>query len=431
MRATNQVMFPYAFPWEESCEPQSPPPAIVGGKPQREDYLVFGSPLIGEEEIQELVETVRSGWIGTGPKTAKFEREFAAYQGAAHAVAVNSCTAALHLSLVAAGVGPGDEVIVPAMTFVATANSVIHAGGTPVLCDVDRETHNMRPEDVEARLTPRTRVILPVHFAGRAADLTALQDLARARGCTLINDAAHAIEAEHRGRKIASYGEMTAYSFYPTKNITTGEGGMVVTNDEALARRLRVMRLHGLSADAWKRFSDDGYRHYEAIAPGFKYNMTDMQAALGLHQLARIEKCSMRRREIWEEYRASFCGLPLRLPLPEVKGDRHALHLFTVLLELENLTADRDTIMHALHCEGIGTGVHYRGVHLHSYYRERFGYTPGMFPNASHISERTISLPLSAKLADADVDDVIRAVKKVLRYYRRPILSLFGAYGDI
>jgi dTDP-4-amino-4,6-dideoxygalactose transaminase len=396
----------------------SPVPAIAGGIPIRKEYLVFGSPLIGEPEIEEVVATLRSGWIGTGPKTARFEQQFAAYQGAAYAVAVNSCTAALHLCLVVADIKPGDEVIVPAMTFVATANAVVHAGGIPILCDVDRSTFNMRVQDVEAHLTERTRAILPVHFAGRPADLTELEALARSRGLSLINDAAHAIEGEHRGRKIARYGQTTAYSFYPTKNLTTGEGGMVVTNDEKLVENLRIMRLHGLSADAWKRFADDGYRHYEAVAPGFKYNMTDMQAALGLHQLARIEETALRRLEIWETYNEAFRHLPVELPPPVPQGDRHALHLYTMLLELEHLTADRDTIMVALHREGIGTGVHYRGVHLHSYYRERFGLTPGMFPNASYVSERTVSLPLSAKLSDAEVEDVIEAVTTVIHYYR-------------
>ncbi len=394
-------------------------PAFAGGTPIRTEYLVFGRPLIGEAEIDELVATVRSGWIGTGPKTARFEQEFAAYQGAPFAVSVNSCTAALHLSLVAAGIQPGDEVIVPAMTFVSTANSVIHTGGTPVLCDVDRFTFNLRLQDVEPCLTDRTRAIIPVHFAGRPVDVTSLEPLVRERGLMVINDAAHAIETEHRGRKIAQYGQLTAYSFYPTKNLTTGEGGMIVTRDESLVQNLRVMRLHGLSADAWKRFSDNGYRHYETIAPGFKYNMTDMQAALGLHQLARIEESSLRRQEIWGRYDDAFSVLPVALPPPVAAGDRHALHLYTILLELEQLTVNRDIVLQALHQEGIGTGVHYRGVHLHPYYRDRFGYSPEMFPNASFISERTVSLPLSAKLSDRDVSDVIDAVTRVLQYYQR------------
>jgi dTDP-4-amino-4,6-dideoxygalactose transaminase len=394
-------------------------PAVAGGTPVREGYLVFGSPRIEESEIAEVVEVLRSGWIGTGPRTARFEREFAAYVGGRQAVSVSSCTAALHLSLLAAGIGPGDEVIVPAMTFVASANAVVHAGGTPVLCDVDPATQNIDVEEVERHITSRTKAIIPVHFAGRAVDLSSLQLLAERYGLTIINDAAHAIETEHQGRKVTAYGTLTAYSFYPTKNITTGEGGMIVTDDESLADRLRVLRLHGLSADAWRRFSDAGFKHYESIEPGFKYNMTDMQAALGLHQLARIEELSAVREHVWAEYDAAFAGLPLERPAIVEPGDRHARHLYTVMLDLDRLTADRDAIAHALHLERIGIGVHYRGVHLHPYYRHRFGYTPSDFPNASWISERTLSLPMSGGLTSGDVADVINAVTRVITHFSR------------
>jgi dTDP-4-amino-4,6-dideoxygalactose transaminase len=394
-------------------------PVVAGGAPIRANYLVFGAPKIGEAEIEELVATVRSGWIGTGPRTARFEQEFAAYQGVRHAMAVSSCTAALHLAMMAAGIGPGDEVIVPAMTFVASTNSVIHTGAVPVLCDVDYETQNIRIDDVERRATKRTKALLPVHFAGRPVDLTSVEAFARDRGHVVVSDAAHAIESEHRGRKVAQFGNLAAYSFYPTKNVTTGEGGMVTTNDDALADRIRILRLHGLSADAWKRFSDEGFKHYEAVEAGFKYNMTDMEAALGLHQLARIEEASTRRQAIWARYVAAFAGLPLTVPPPVPAGDRHALHLYTVLLHLDELRVDRDAIAHALHLEKIGVGIHYRAIHLHPYYRARFGYAPAAFPNAAKISERTLSLPLSAALTDADVDDVIQAVHRVLRYYRR------------
>jgi dTDP-4-amino-4,6-dideoxygalactose transaminase len=394
-------------------------PAVAGGTPVREGYLVFGSPRIEEAEIAEVVEVLRSGWIGTGPRTAKFEREFAIYASGRHAVSVSSCTAALHLSLLAAGIGPGDEVIVPAMTFVASANAVVHAGGTPVLCDVDPFTQNIEADEVARHLTPRTKAVIPVHFAGRAVDLSSLHPLADRHGLTIINDAAHAIETEHRGRKVTAFGTLTAYSFYPTKNITTGEGGMIVTDDDALADRLRVLRLHGLSADAWRRFSDAGFKHYESIEPGFKYNMTDMQAALGLHQLARIEELSGVRERVWSEYDAAFADLPLQLPAPVRPEDRHARHLYTVMLDLDQLTAGRDAIAHALHLERIGIGVHYRGVHLHPYYRDRFGYTPEDFPNASWISERTLSLPMSAGLTDGDVADVISAVIRVLSHFSK------------
>ena len=398
-------------------------PAIAGGEPVRREYLVFGSPFIGEEEIAEVVEVLRSRWIGTGPRTARFEQEFGAYVGARHAIAVNSCTAALHLSLAASHIGPGDEVIVPAMTFVASANSIVHVGATPVLCDVDAATQNLRIEDVERVFTPRTRAIMPVHFAGRAVDMTALHAFlgATPRGgsVTVVSDAAHAIETRHHGRALPSHAPLTAYSFYPTKNLTTGEGGMVVTDDDALADRLRVLRLHGLSADAWKRFSDDGFKHYEAIEAGFKYNLTDMQAALGIHQLRRIESASTRRQAIWNQYLEAFADLPLDLPPAVPEGDRHAHHLFIVLLRLEALTVDRDRIAQALHAERIGVGIHYRAVHLHPYYRARFGYQPADLPNAHAVSNRTLSLPLGAALSDGDVTDVIEGVRRVLTYYYR------------
>lgn len=402
-----------------------PLPAVAGGEPVRRDYLVFGSPFIGEEEIADVVEVLRSRWIGTGPRTARFEQEFAAYTGARHAIAVSSCTAALHLSLAASGIGPGDEVIVPSMTFVASANSVVHVGATPVLCDVDVSTQTLRVEDVEAAFSDRTRAIMPVHFAGRPVDMTALTAFladrrARTdRAVTVVSDAAHAIETEHAGRKMPAHAPLTAYSFYPTKNLTTGEGGIVATDDDAVADRLRVLRLHGLTADAWKRFSDDGFRHYDAVEAGFKYNLTDLQAAIGLPQLRRIESASARRRVVWDRYLEAFADLPMDLPPPVRAGDRHALHLFTVLLRLGELTADRDRFAGALHREGIGVGIHYRAVHLHPYYRDRFGLGRDAFPNALAISERTLSLPLSAALSDADVSDVIEAVRRVAIFFRR------------
>lgn len=394
-------------------------PAVAGGEPVRNEYLVFGRPLIGEEEIAELVDTMRSGWLGTGPKTARFEHDFSAYLHARNAIGVSSCTAALHLSLVAAGIGPADEVIVPSLTFVASANSVIHAGATPILCDVDRSTQVMRPEDAEAVLSSRTRALMPVHFAGRAANLTALTALADRHGLTIVNDAAHAIETEHQGARLPSWGLASAYSFYPTKNLTTGEGGMVVTNDDTAADRIRRLRMHGLSADAWRRFSNAGFKHYEATEAGFKYNMTDMQAALGLHQLRRLGQSARRRAVIWEQYTEAFADLPLEVPPPVPSGDVHARHLYTVLLRTEDLSGSRDDIAEALHKERIGVGVHYHAVHLHPYYRDCFGYAAESLPNARFISERTLSLPIGAAMTDRDVDDVILALRRVLLYYSR------------
>jgi dTDP-4-amino-4,6-dideoxygalactose transaminase len=394
-------------------------PAAAGGTPIRREYLVFGKPTLGQEEIDELVDTVRSGWLGTGPKTHRFEEMFGAYLEAPHAVAVSSCTAALHLALVACGLQPGDEVVVPSLTFVASANSVIHAGATPVLCDVDPATQVMRPEDLLRVLSTRTRAVMPVHFAGRAADLTALSDVTAPRGIQIVNDAAHAIETRHDGQPLPRWGFASAYSFYPTKNLTTGEGGMIVTADPALAERLRRLRQHGLSADAWRRYSSSGFQHYEAVEPGYKYNMTDMQAALGLHQLARLGASAVRRRAIWDRYDEAFADLPLERPAPVPAGDIHALHLYTALLRLDQLTATRDEVASALHQEGIGVGIHYRAVHLHEYYRRHYGYVPEALPNARDISERTISLPLGASLGERDVADVVAAVRRILLYWRR------------
>ena len=399
-------------------------PAIAGGDPVRREYLVFGQPLITDEEIAEVTEVLRSRWIGTGPRTARFEQEFAAYTGARYAIAVSSCTAALHLALAAAGIGEGDEVIVPSMTFVASANSVVHVGATPTLCDVDLLTQTMRVEDVDRAFSPRTRAIMPVHFAGRAVDMSALQEYVRARvrderGITLISDAAHAVETRHARRHLPEWAPLTAYSFYPTKNLTTGEGGVIATDDDSLADRLRVLRLHGLSADAWKRFSDEGFKHYEAVEAGFKYNLTDLQAAIGIPQLRRIEANSIRRAAIWSQYLEAFADLPVDLPPDVPYGDRHALHLFIILLDLDALTVSRDRVAEALHAEGVGIGIHYRAVHLHAYYRRRFGHAPEAFPNAREISDRTLSIPLSAALSDRDVSDVIEAVRRVLLYFRR------------
>jgi dTDP-4-amino-4,6-dideoxygalactose transaminase len=379
-----------------------------------DDYIVFGSPSIGPEEIEAVEQTLRSCWIGTGPRVQEFERAFASYVGARNAVAVNSCTAALHLSLLAAGIGPGDEVITPALTFAATANVVVHTGATPVLVDVGRDTMNVDPEAVARALTPRTRCVIPVHFAGRPCDMDSIAAIARRHGLIVVEDAAHAIEAEYHGRKVGTISPMTCFSFYVTKNLTTAEGGMICTEDDDLARELRIWALHGLSADAWKRFSDSGYRHYEVVHPGFKYNMTDIQAALGLCQLRRLGAWQRRRQEIWTRYDEAFAGLPVARPAPAEPQTVHARHLYTLLVDEAEAGIGRDAFMARLHARGIGTGVHYRALHLHRYYRERFGFRPEDFPEAHRIGERTVSLPLSAKLTDADVDRVIGAVRGVL-----------------
>jgi dTDP-4-amino-4,6-dideoxygalactose transaminase len=386
-------------------------------QPVRDSYLIFGSPQILEPEIEEVLATLRSGWLGTGPRVASFEEKFGEYIGARHALAVNSCTAALHLSMSVIGLKPGDEVIVPSMTFAATANAVIHAGGKPVLADVDRRTMCLEPEDMARRITPRTRAVIPVHFAGRPCEMTAILDLAARHKLRVIEDCAHAVETLDHGRHAGTLGDLGTFSFYVTKNVVTGEGGMITTDNADWAAQIKMLALHGLSADAWKRFSDAGFKHYEVMVPGFKYNMMDLQAALGLHQLARVEANLERRRQIWARYDRAFADLPVFLPAPEAEGTRHARHLYTLLLDIGRLRAGRDEVQAALHRQRIGTGIHYRALHLHHYYRETFGYASEDLPNARWISDRTLSLPLSPKLTEQDVESVIFAVHRTLEHF--------------
>ena len=391
--------------------------AIHGGKPVRDSFLVFGSPLIAEDEIEEVIATLRSGWIGTGPRVAQFETDFKHYLEAPHAVALNSCTAALHLSLLAAALKPGDEVITTAMTFCATANAIIHSGATPVFADCDRRDSNILVADIRRKITPRTRAILPVHFAGRPCDMQAIMALAREHRLRVIEDCAHAIETTIGGQHAGTFGDFGCFSFYVTKNVVTGEGGMVVARSELDSDRIKILGLHGMSRDAWKRFSDEGYKHYRVIAPGFKYNMMDLQAALGLRQLEKVEAHWQRRATIWGRYDEAFRSWPCLTPPVPADGTRHAFHLYTLHLDLERLSATRDDVLNALTKENIGAGVHYQALHLHPYYADTFGLKPGDFPNAEFISERTISLPLSPKLTDADVETVVKAVHKVLEAY--------------
>lgn len=380
----------------------------------RDDFLVFGAPHIEEAEIEEVIATMRAAWLGTGPRVASFEREFAAYKGAPHAVALNSCTAALHLSMIAADLRAGDEVITTALTFCATVNAIVHAGATPVLADIDPVTMNIDPADVARRIGPRTRALLPVHFAGRACDMDPLEAMAAAHDLLIIEDCAHAIETEHRGRKAGTIGDYGCFSFYATKNVVTGEGGMVVARDKANADKIRILGLHGMSADAWKRFGDEGFRHYYVVECGYKYNMMDLQAAIGIHQLRRVDTAWLRRREIWNRYNDAFADLPITLPALPEEGSRHAHHLYTVLVEEQRTGISRDAFMMAMTRRNIGIGVHYLSIPEHPYYQQTFGWRPEDYPHAMHIGRSTVSLPLSPKLNDRDVEDVIHAVRRTL-----------------
>ena len=391
--------------------------AIEGGQPVRskENFLVFGAPLIENDEIEEVVDSLKKRWIGTGPKVHQFENLFREYKGSSHALALNSCTAALHLSLIACGVGPGDEVITSPMTFCATVNAIIHTGATPVLVDCELDTFNIDPKKIEEKINAKTKAILPVHFAGRSCAMDEITLIANTYDLLLIEDCAHAIETEYKGKKAGTFGDVGCFSFYATKNIVTGEGGMVLTNDDRIAGRVKVLGLHGMSKDAWKRFSDEGYKHYQVIQAGFKYNMMDLQAALGIHQIKRIDAYWNRRKEIWEKYNDAFADLPLILPKKPEPGTRHAFHLYTPLIDVDKLRRTRDWVLDALTAENIGVGVHYLPIQSHPYYRKTYGWYDKDYPNAAWIGGRTLSLPLSPALTNDDVADVINAVIKVTK----------------
>ncbi len=378
------------------------------------DYITFGSPKIEQQDIDEVVDCLKSGWLSTGPRVEKFESAFAGYVGARHALAVNSCTAGLHLSLIAAGVGPGDEVITTPLTFAATANVIVHVGAKPVFVDVDRDTMNIDPAQAAAAVTAQTRAIIPVHFGGRPCDMKPLLDIAAEHGFQVIGDAAHSVEAQYCGRHIGLWGDATVFSFYVTKNLVTGEGGMITTDNDLWAEKIKSYALHGLSRGAWRRYSDAGYTHYQVICPGYKYNMMDIQAALGLHQLVRIEASLQRREAIWRQYDQGFAGYPVVKPAPAAADIRHGRHLYTLLIDERSAGLSRDDFQQALHLEGIGTGIHFIALHLHPYYSVAFGLRRGEFPVAEYLSDRTVSLPLSAKLTDNDTKRVISAVRRTI-----------------
>jgi dTDP-4-amino-4,6-dideoxygalactose transaminase len=379
-------------------------------------FLVFGSPLIGEEEIAEVESVLRSGWLGTGPRVARFEREFADYKGAAaaHVAGVNSCTAALHVSMVAAGLEPGSEVITTPLTFCATVNAVIHAGLTPVLADVDPVTQCIDPAAIEAAITPRTQAIVPVHFAGRPCEMDAIMAIAQKHGLQVIEDCAHAIETEYHGRKAGTFGNFGCFSFYATKNVVTGEGGMILGRNQDQIARARVLALHGMSKDAWHRFGDKGYKHYQVVECGFKYNMMDLQAAIGIHQLARVEATWRRRAEAWAHYQQAFADLPIGLPAEPAADTRHAYHLYTLQIDAGHSGISRDAFLEGMNARGVGTGVHYLSVAEHPYYQQRFGWRAEDWPVAMRIGRSTVSLPLSPKLTQGDVDRVVGATTHAL-----------------
>lgn len=393
-------------------------PALAGGSPQRSEFLPFARVQISPEAEAAVVAALRSGWISQGPVTARFEDAFAATVGAAHGVGVSSCTAGLHLLLRAAGVGAGDEVITSAMTFPATANAILHAGAVPVLADVSPSSLSIDPASVAAAITPRTRAIVAVHFAGWPADMDPLRDIARGAGLTLLEDAAHALGGSYRGRSAGVLGDGAAFSFYATKNLTTGDGGMITTDRGDWVERLRVERLHGIDVDASRRVGTN-YRHWEAVSLGWKYNMTDIAASLGLAQMGGLGEAIRRRQALDSRYRQALSDCDAVEMLDGPPGSATSAHLFVLRLRPGLLRIDRDTLLQALLAENIGVGVHFRALPCHRFFRDEIGLDGRRVPAAMEASERVFSIPLDAGLSDREQDDVIAALLRILRHYRR------------
>jgi len=392
--------------------------AIDGGTPIRKTLLPYGRQSIGEDDIQAVVDVLRSDWLTTGPKVGEFEEAFAGWVGAKHAVSFSSGTAALHGAAFAAGLKPGDEAITTPMTFAATANCVLYQGATPVFADVSADTLNLDPEKVAARITPRTRAILPVDYAGHPADMNAFLEFADRQGIVVIEDACHALGAEYRDRRVGGIAHMTVFSFHPVKHLTTAEGGMVTTDSADYAEVLRRFRNHGISSDARQRQAE-GQWHYEMVLLGFNYRLTDMACALGVSQLKKLEANLVRRREIATCYASAFRDLA-GVTTPAVRANANpAWHLYPIRLKLEKLSADRAQIFRALRAENIGVNVHYIPVHRHPYYRDRFGYKGGEYPIAEDVYERLISLPMFHGMSDDDVEDVVGATRKVILHFTK------------
>jgi len=397
-----------------STPPQGTLSEAFGDSPVRSEFLPFHQPWIGNEERNEVLDTLESGWLTKGPKTVAFEKQFANFIGVPHAVGTNSCTAALHLALVALGVKPGDEVITTPITFAATVNVIEHCGARPVFVDVEEKSLNLNVELLEKAITSRTKAMIPVHFAGKMCHMDEIMRIAQEHGIKVIEDAAHSLESQYLGKSPGQWGDVAAFSFYATKNITTGEGGMLVAKDPELAERVAVLSLHGLSRDAWKRYSKEGYRDWEILEPGFKYHMADLEASLGIHQLRKVHVFWEKRREIVNHYNHAFQEMKEIVSITrEATINRHGYHLYVIRLKMgDRLT--RDQMLDRLQQEGIGVGVHFRAVHLHPYYKEKYKIPEGTLNVAEKASEEILSLPLYPRMSLKDADDVVRAVKKII-----------------
>ena len=394
-------------------------PAIEGGKPVRSNFLFFAEPEITKDDIKSVADVMKSGWLTSGPIVLKFESKLKELIGSKYVCAVNSCTAALHLSLVVSKIGKDDEVITTPLTFASVANVIVHTGAKPVFADVEKETVNINPKEIEKKITKKTKAIIVTHLFGRPANLDEILEISKKHKLILIEDCAHALGAYYKGRHVGSIGDFGAFSFYVTKNITTGEGGVLTTNNKRWAELADVLRLHGLSKNSWKRYTQKNIEYYKLEAAGFKYNLTDMAAALGISQLKRFKKNQRRREKIWNKYERSFSDLTIVHSSDLEEGIVHARHIYPLILDLDKLKIDRDQIREALALENIGTSVHFISLHLQPYYKKLLGHKPGDFPNALSISENAISLPLDTTMSDKDVNDVILATRKVLKYYSK------------
>ncbi|MEE8470896.1 MAG: UDP-4-amino-4,6-dideoxy-N-acetyl-beta-L-altrosamine transaminase [Dehalococcoidia bacterium] len=393
--------------------------AIEGGDPVRSDFLPYGRQWVDADDIDAVVKVLETDWITTGPKVGEFEERVAQYCGARYAVAVSSGTAALHAACLVAGISRGDEAITTPITFAATANAVVYCGGKPVLADIRDDTLNIDPEEIKKRLSPKTKAILPVDFGGHPADLDEIRAIAAERGLIVIEDAAHALGAEYKGHKIGSLSDMTVFSFHPVKHVTTGEGGMILTNSKEFYEKLRILRHHGMVRDNGESSQDKDPWYYEIDSLGYNYRLTDFQCALGLSQMKKLDRFVQRRREIADKYGQAFAEIEELVTPTENEGVKNAYHIFVIQVKTELLNANRGEILKALRAENIGASVHYVPVHLHPYYRRELGHRAGDYPRAERYYERAITLPIFPRMTDRDVEDVITAVNKVMQYYRR------------
>lgn len=380
----------------------------------RKTFLVFGQPDIRKDEINEVIDTLKSGWISTGPKVKRFEHDFAKFKGKKDAVALSSCTAALFLSLLSAGVGHGDEVITTAFTFVATVNAIIQVGAKPVLVDIDSNTLNIDPAKIERVISEHTKAIIPVHFAGRPCQMDSILKIAKKNNLVVIEDASHAIESEYKGQKIGAIGNYGCFSFYATKNLTTAEGGMLICKDESKINNIRIQSLHGLSADAYARYNDSDFKHYTSLMLGYKFNMTDIQASLGIHQLKRLQESWKKREYIWNYYMNSLKDLNIILPPQIERNTKHAYHLFTIQINKKKIGISREEFILRMKNKNIGCGVHYLSIADHPYFQKELKINPSDYPITNKVSKEIVSIPLSSKLNEKDVLDVINSIKEIM-----------------